>query len=100
LQKKKLNETKKMAGRETRDYLGAEIRTVSPGEFFYLTALIVLGLALEQAFIVSWQTTGWTAVQYSWANAGVLLGVCLLWFLWRTFMDGTSTRGGLGHGGK
>jgi len=58
-----------------------QVNSMGPGWFFYITAAIVLALALETAFLTSWQQTGWGALQVAWANAGVLLGVCLLWFL-------------------
>jgi hypothetical protein len=61
--------------------ISKQVDAVGPGWFFYLVAAVVLAQALEFAFVVSWQQTGWGALQVAWANAGVLLGVCLLWFL-------------------
>lgn len=66
--------------------LAQEINAMHPGMFFYIVAAVVLALALQNAFFVSWQSTGWTAVQYNWANAGVLLGVCLIWYLFWMFV--------------
>jgi hypothetical protein len=70
--------------RKTNERLNKDISEVSAGQFFYLVAAIVLGLSFQEALLISFQQTGWDALSYTWALAGILLGVCLLYFLFFT----------------
>jgi hypothetical protein len=71
--------------------ISKQVNAMGPGSFFYIVAAIVLAQALFNAFLVSWQQTGWSALQVQWANAGVLLGVSLLWFLFWWALKYSST---------
>jgi len=56
-------------------------------KFFVLVFAIILGLAWENAFLTSWQQTGWTAISSAWANAGVLLGAALILICFKKMWD-------------
>ncbi len=57
------------------------MKGMKPATFFYLMFAIVVAIAFERALLTSWQSGGFTALQSVWANAGLLLGLAILWFV-------------------
>ncbi len=56
------------------------------GNFLYWVSAIVIGQAVFNALLASWQEAGYTNITTQWANAGLLLGVMIVvWMIycWR-----------------
>lgn len=56
------------------------------GRFLSYLVAFYMGQSLFQAMFASWQSTGWTNVEYSWANFGISFGFLLIVFMARWLM--------------